>query len=309
MTATISLKKFDKLEQQVKASLNFMMTLCVKCSSGPTIFRVSEIIRNKDSNLPRLIMQALEDLGYIKCEGTLTGKKYHWVKTTPTEEQAQAVVDKARQADIEYKRNYIAEKSGYKETLRTGPRTFIRVLDNKDATKKPEPAKYPTTPTEIHIESMLNKMHAALSSREIMDFDAYCQAKMIPLPIQYAVISLGLITKQKGRGYKFALSKANYETIRNVIEKRREYVVDVTVMPVVIETSAQPAPSIEVKTVVETKPAVIANPAQPVVAKVEEKAVSLDKDFSNERKTALAEMFAKVGKYDMAEKLLQEVLN
>lgn len=308
MTATISLKKFDKLEQQVKASHKFMMTLCVKCSSGPTIFRVSEIIRNKESNLPRLIMQALEDLGYIKCEGALTGRKYHWVKATPTEEQAQAVVDKARQADIEYKRNYIAEKSGYKETLRTGPKTFIRILDNKDAVKKPEPAKYPTTPTEIHIESILNKMHAALSSREVMDFDAYCQAKMIPMPIQYAVISLGLITKQKGRGYKFALSKANYETVRNVIEKRKEYVVDVTPMPIIVETNAQLAPTVEVKAVVETKPVVATNPAQPVVAKVEEKAVSLDGDFSNERKAALAEMFAKVGKYDMAEKLLQEVL-
>lgn len=307
MIPTISLKKFDKLDRQVKTSHNFLITLFNNCSAGFTAFKVSETIRNKESHLPRLIMQALEDLGYIKCEGTLSGKKYHWVKAAPIEENAQEIVDKARQIELEYKRNYKAEKSGYKETIRTGKKTFVKILPNQSVTKKAEPVKYPTTPTEIHIESILNKMHAALSSREVMDFDAYCQAKLIPLPIQYAIISLGLITKQKGRGYKLALNKANYETIRSVIEKRREYVHDITQMPIIVETNTQLTSPIEVKAIVEQKNTTSIVPEKPVVAKVEE-IEPLDKGFSNERKTALAEMFAKVGKYDMAEKLLQEVL-
>lgn len=410
-----TIKKHDKIESQIKATLDFMLMLCAKCSARPTSVSVSSTLRDKGNDVHRSTMHALEDLGYIKTEGKASGLKYHWVRTTPTEEQAESVLEKAKQIHTEYQMNHKAETAGFKETVRTSRKSFIRIITKPEAETKKEAPKFCSTPTELSVQLILNKVRTTLGSHEVIDFDAYCLAAIISYPMQYALISLGLITKERGKGFKFKEPKVTYELVRQVIDKRKEYVDGVTVMPTIVETIPTPAQPVEMSTplakthkndikfltamaaiyrdikayennsvknepiksltqyatdakvpgvislalkelnyvvkennaykwlkpapvmhdaiivsaychdyqtkakrVQRTKDAestdttpnvtVEATHTTPKVDKVEEEVVSLDKGYSKDRKAKLAEMFAKVGNYDMAEKLLNEVL-
>lgn len=291
----VSSTEYNKIEKQVKALHSFLMTLCVKCSSGFTYFPVSNILRTPGSGLPKSIMGTLEDLGYIKSTGIATGKKYHWIAATPTEDQAEEINAKSRENLNEYKKNKVDEKKGFKETIRTGAKSFIRILPKEKAVTA-EPRKYSTTPTEIHVEGNLHKLKSGLQGREVLDLNSFFDAKVLPMPFQYAVITLGLITKEKGRGYKFK-DEINYELVRKVIDARKDYIVEVSKMPVIVET--QPTPSAVQVTVAAT-------PSVPKVVTKNEDVVSLDEEEVDMKE--LAAMFAEVGNFSMAQKLLKEVL-